>query len=146
MINDNFVVTGTPTITLYSETGAIKQQFSIPNLVVQAGKNWLASRAKDATSAVMSHMAIGSGNVAPVTGNTALGTQLGIVALTSTTVSTNTVTYLATFPAGTGTGAITEAGIFNAASAGTMLARTTFNVVNKDTTDTLTISWAVTIN
>jgi len=51
-----------------------------------------------------------------------------------------------TFGAGVGTGAVTEAGIFNASSAGTMLCRTTFSVINKAAADTLGITWTVTVN
>ena len=54
--------------------------------------------------------------------------------------------YVATFPAGTGTGAITEAGILNASSSGTLLCRTVFSVINKGAADTLGITWTVTVN
>jgi hypothetical protein len=116
----------------------------IPNLVVTTGKNYVASRMKDATATAMSHIAIGTGSSAAAAGNTALGTEAARVALTSTTVSTNTVTYVGTFPAGSGTGAITESGIFNASSAGTLLCRTVFSVVSKASTDQMTITWVVT--
>jgi hypothetical protein len=56
------------------------------------------------------------------------------------------VSYAATFPAGTGTGAVVEAGIFNASSAGTMLCRTTFDVVNKGADDAMSVTWTVTIS
>jgi hypothetical protein len=55
-------------------------------------------------------------------------------------------TYVASFPAGTGTGAVTEAGIFNASSAGTMLCRTVFGVVNKGVDDAMSITWAITVS
>lgn len=116
------------------------------NLVVNTGLNYIVSRMKDATVGAMSHMAIGSGSTAAAAGNTALGTELGRVALTSTTVSSNTIQYVATFPAGTGTGAITEAGMFNGASAGVMLCRTVFGVVTKDVGDSMTITWTVTVS
>ena len=75
-----------------------------------------------------------------------MGTEGGRVALSGSVVSTNTITYTATFPAGTGTGAVTEAGIFNASSGGTMLCRTTFPVVTKGSGDTLAITWVVTVS
>lgn len=74
----------------------------------------------------MSHMAIGTGSTAAAASDTALGSQSARTTLTSTTVTDNDVVYVDTFPAGTGTGAITEAGIFNASSGGTMLCRTVF--------------------
>jgi hypothetical protein len=146
MINDQITATGALKIVLTDANGAVKQEQNIKNLVVTTGLGYIASRIKDATATAMSHMAIGSNATAAALANTALGAELGRVALTSTTVSNNVITYVATFPAGTGTGAVTEAGLFNAASAGTMLCRTVFAVVNKQAADTLQITWTVTIS
>lgn len=150
MLEQEFIkATGKLSVVLFDEQGNIKQEQFIPNLVVTVGKNWVAGRMKDTgVPAQMSHMAVGAGAVAPVVGDTTLGSELGRVALTTAggTVSNNEVTYTATFPAGTGTGAITEAAILNAASAGTMLCRTTFAVVNKGANDTVAVSWKITIS
>ena len=126
------------------DSGKIIQE--VDNLVVTAGKGYVASRMKDATATAMSHMAIGSGSTAAAASDTALGNQLGRVALTSTTVSNAVVTYVASFPAGTGTGAVTEAAILNASSGGTMLCRTVFSVVNKGAQDSMTVTWTVTVS
>ena len=91
-------------------------------------------------------MGIGTGSTAAAAGDSALGSQADRNALTSTTVSGTAVTYLASFGAGEGTGAITEAGLFNAASAGDMLCRTVFAVVNKGSSDSMTITWTVTVS
>tara|TARA_B100001250_G_scaffold378301_1_gene368031 strand:+ start:397 stop:828 length:432 start_codon:yes stop_codon:yes gene_type:complete len=118
----------------------------IDNLVVTTGKNLVASRLVGTTPAVMSHMAIGSGTTAAAAGNTALGTELGRVSLTSGSASSAVVTYVATFAAGTGTGAVTEAGLLNASSGGTLLCRTVFSVVNKGANDSMTVTWTVTVS
>lgn len=141
MINDDLKLKGKLAIAL---NGEVVQE--IDNLVVTDGKEYVASRMKDATATAMSHMAIGSGSTAAAASNSALGNQLGRVSLTSTTVSGAVVTYVATFGAGTGTGAVTEAGLFNAASGGTMLCRTVFSVVNKGSADSMTITWTVTVS
>ena len=146
MINDSIEVTGELKLTLTRPDGHVKHEVIIPNLVVTTGKNYIASRMKDASATAMTHMAIGTGSTAAAAGNTALGSEAGRVALTSTTVSTNNVAYVATFAAGTGTGAITEAGILNASSGGTLLCRTVFSVINKASADTLGITWTVTVN
>jgi hypothetical protein len=148
MLNDAIKVTGELRITLTNPEGNIKQEVVIPNLVVTVGKNYIASRMKDATATAMTHMEVGTGTTAAAVGDTALQTAVASsrVTLTSTTVTTNSVAYVATFPAGTGTGALTEAGIFNASSAGTMLCRTVFSVINKGAADTLGITWTVTVN
>lgn len=141
MINDGLKMKGRLTIALNDE---VVQE--VDNLVVTAGKNYVASRMKDTTDTAMSHMAIGTGTTAAAAGDTALGTESARTALTSTTVTNNEVAYVDTFAAGTGTGAITEAGIFNASSAGTMLCRTVFSVVNKGADDSMTITWTVTVS
>lgn len=141
MLHDNFKMTGHLSISI---NDAVVQE--VPNLVVTDGKEYVASRMKDTTKAAMSHMAIGSGSTAAAAGDSALGSQADRNALTSTTVSGAAVTYVATFAAGEGTGAITEAGLFNASSAGDMLCRTVFAVVNKGASDSMTITWAVTVS
>lgn len=146
MIQDSIKVTGELKITVTNPNGNVTQETVIPNLVVTSGKDYIAERMKDATTTAMSHMAIGTGSTAAAAGNTALGTEAGRVALTSTTVTANAVAYVATFGAGTGTGAITEAGLFNASSGGDMLCRTVFSVINKGAADTLGITWTVTVN
>lgn len=138
--------TGALKIVLKSADGSVKHEQEVKNLVVTTGLGYIASRMKDTTYGAMSHMAVGSGTANAAAGDTALGTELGRVALTSTTVSANATVYVATFAPGTGTGAVTEAGIFNANSGGTMLCRTKFAVVNKDVGDTLSITWTVTIS
>lgn len=149
MFDEKIKATGQVSFVLTDENGNIKQQDS-KNLVVDPGLAFIASRMIGTTPAVMSHMAIGTGTTAAADAQTALVTESARVALTSSTVVTTTVAndsvqYVATFGPGVGTAAITEAGIFNAASAGTMLARTVFAVINKGALDTLTLTWKVTV-
>lgn len=128
--------------------GKIIKEFETPNLVVTTGKNYIAEKMVATTNSPvsMTHMAIGTDTTTPAVGDTALGTQTGRVSLSASSVTDNAITYTATFPAGTGDGAITEAGIFNASSGGTMLCRTTFPVVNKASGDTIAITWVVTVS
>lgn len=150
MINDTIKVTGNLNIVLRDKDGNIKQSINRDNLVVAVGKNLIASRFASNTASVPTHMAVGTNAASPIAGNTTLGAELGgsRVALTVSggTVVSNTITYSASFGAGIGTGAITEAGIFNASTAGTMICRTSFGVVNKDVSDTLGIDWNITIS
>lgn len=140
-LNDGLKMTGKLVIEI---NGEVVQE--IDNLVVTAGKNFVASRMVGVAANVMSHMAIGTTNTAAAAGDTALAAEAARVALTSGTATTNVATYVATFPAGTGTGAIVEAGILNAGSGGTLLCRTVFSVVNKGALDAMTITWTVTVS
>lgn len=146
MIIDNLEITGALQISLNNEV-----VHQCDNLVVTAGKEWVAGRFKDGSIPdEMSHMALGSGSAAAAAGNTALGTELASSRIVLTTdggtVSNATVQYDATWTSSHGAYAIEEAGIFNAASGGTMLARTVFAIINKGTDDTVTISWTITVS
>jgi mannitol-specific phosphotransferase system IIBC component len=115
------------------------------NLVVTAGKNWVADRMNNANT-VMTHMAVGTGTNAAAAGDTTLQTENDRNALTSTTVTNNAIAYVATWAAGDATAALTEAGILDAASGGDLLARTVFSVVNKGAADSMTITWTITVS
>lgn len=144
--NEQVKATGALRVVVTGKDGQVKEEREFKNLVVTVGKNFVASRMVGTSANIMSHMAIGSNNTAAAAGDTALGTELGRVALASGTSSANVVTYTASFPAGTGTGAVVEAGILNASSAGTLLCRTVFAVVNKGADDAMSVTWTVTIS
>lgn len=146
MIKDDLTLKGRLDIVVTAEDGTVKQRESVKNLVVTTGKEFVASRMAGTSSSVMSHMAIGTGTTAAAAGDSTLGSQSARVSLTSTTATNNDVVYVATFEAGTpsSAAAITEAGIFNASTGGTMLCRTVFSEINKGTSDSLTITWTVT--
>jgi hypothetical protein len=149
-IAENMKATGLVTVVKKNTLGQVIQEFEVPNLVVTVGKNYIASKIVATTNspASMTHMAIGTGTTAPALTDTQLVTQTGRVTLSGSSVTNNTITYTATFPAGTGDGAITEAGIFNGATSpgAVLLCRTTFPVVTKGSGDTIAITWVITIS
>ena len=150
MINENLKLSGQLNIVLKDKAGNIKDERNVKNLVVNKGLEYIASRMKDTTKSVMSHMALGSGTTSAAASQTDLVTLLGSrEALDSTTISgTNNekIVYVAAFEAGDATGAVTEAGIFNAATSGDMLCRTVFSVVNKAADDTMSVTWTITLS
>lgn len=145
MLQDSLKVTGDVLVEIIGADGALKDRREIKNLVVTTGKEFIAARMVG-TPTEMSHMAIGAGTTAAAAGDTALGSELGRVTLASDSASGAVVTYTASFPAGTGTGAVTEAGVLNAGSGGTMLCRTVFAVVNKGADDAMSITWQITVS
>lgn len=134
-------------VVLTSADGSVKEDHLLPNLVVTSGLNFIVSRMKDATDSAMSHMSVGTGTTAAAAGNTTLEAEIAgsRVALTSTTLGAGQIVYVASFAAGVGSGAISESGIMNASSAGTLLCRTVFPVVNKQADDSMTITWTITV-
>jgi hypothetical protein len=146
MIKDKLKLSGNVKIELIDQKGHIKETREIKNLVVSTGLTFICSRMADTSSNIMSHMALGSGTTAAAANQTDLVSILGSrEALDSTSASSNTITYVASFEAGDSTGAVTEAGLFNASSGGTMLCRTVFSVVNKGAQDILNITWVITL-
>lgn len=150
VLGDGFEGAGRLTLELFGPDGKLKQRVQVDNLVVNTGLYHIADQLSDQGEAAMGWMAVGTDNSAAAAGDTTLGTEVGRVALDSTTqgggASADEVTYVATFPAGTGTGALVEAGILNAASVGVLLVRTVFSVVNKGAGDSLVITWVLTIS
>jgi hypothetical protein len=130
-------------IVLRGPDGLVKDVREFSNTVTTAGKNGAADQIIAApTLGKPTHMAIGTGTPAA----TLLGAEIDRNALTSKTRSGAVVTMVGDWAAGDGTGAITEAGVFDIATANTvnMWMSASFAVVNKLAADTLQITWQLT--
>lgn len=127
---------------LRDKDGKIKDEWEVENTVTTAGKNGVADQIlASPTLNKPTHMAIGTGTPT----GTALQTEIDRNALTSKTRSGAVVTFVADWAAGDGTGALTEAGVFDAASTGNMWVSASYGVKNKGASDTLTITWTLTV-
>ena len=149
-INDFLKAVGHVVIeTRDADTGELKDRREIHNLTVTLGKNWIAARCGPNPPAALSHMAIGTDGTAPAAGDALLHAEIARVALdvAGGSIAGAVLTLQATFGAGVGTGALQEAGLFNAAglNAGTLTNRVTFGVVTKGVNDVTTITWTITI-
>lgn len=149
MINENLKLSGQLTIVLKDKTGKVKDTRELKNLVVNSGLAYIASRMVNTTKGTMSHMALGSGTTAAGATQTDLVSVLGSREVLDSTAIAGTnnekVVYVSSFEAGDATGAVTEAGLFNASSSGDMLCRTVFSVVNKAADDTMAVTWTITL-
>jgi len=146
MITEQIKIVGTPTFKLYDADGNLKHEFTKKNMIVATGINWIVSRLKSNTAATMTHIAIGGNATAPSLGNTALLSEISRQIMTPAggTLSGQSIIYNAAFPPGVGTGLISEAGVFNSNTGGTMMSRVAFPTFTKAAADTLTIEWAFT--
>lgn len=144
MVRDKIETRGEVHLVLRGPDGRVKDERRFRNLIVTSGKNLLAA-ILGASGTKPSHLAVGTGTTAPAAGQTALVSEIGTrVSLTHSNPSSNVWRMVGTFGPGNATGAITEAGLFNASSGGTMFARQTFAVINKDENDSLEITWEIT--
>ncbi len=133
-------------------TGQWVNVLSIPNLMTNAGFAGIASRINGSGGeAAFTYIAMGTGVAAAAATDTALGTELSTLGLSrvnstasryTTTVTNDSAQLVNTF-AVTGTAAVTESGILNAASTGTLLCRQVFSAINVVNTDNLQITWRV---
>jgi len=117
------------------------------NMIVAVGFDFIADAIGNAVRpAAMGYINVGTGTTAPASSDGALVTSLlRKAAVYAHTAGTKTFTFTVTFNPGEATGAITEAGVFNASAGGTMLDRVTFPVVNKGADDTLTVVFTFTM-
>ena len=120
------------------------------NTVVTAGRRWVLSRLKSTSPATetISHVAVGTGTVAPTTGDTALGSEtvrIAIALFTTTGLDVNPPSWRAEcqFATNEGNTTLGEIGMFNSSSAGTMLSRITYTTINKTTSNTLSVSYTI---
>lgn len=138
---------GVMTATLYKADGSVITKVK-PNLITTVGFDFIADAIGKASGRpnVMSYIAIGSGVTAAAVGNTALVTELARVAATYSHVAgTSLFSLQGDFGPGVGTGAITEAGVLNAASAGVLFDRVVFSAITKAVGDSLTQKFEFTL-
>jgi hypothetical protein len=138
-------------LELKDEHGNVKQIVDKHNTFTSVGDAHVADQLSETPDeATMGWLAIGSGSTPIGVGSTTLADEIDRNALASgypeqgSAGDDNDVKYKATWAAGDGTGAIQEAGIFNSSAGGSMLAASTFPVINKGASDSLTITWTVT--
>lgn len=113
MLKDSVKLTGRLLIQKLNQNKEVVYETEVPNLVVTSGKEFIASRIIAGTFDPMGFMAIGDDAQTGALSQTTLINELSRVAVTSATTSGSNVTFTATFGAGSGTGSIVEAGIFN---------------------------------
>lgn len=128
-------------VELRGPGGQLKARREVHNLVVAAGKAKLLDASAPEYVKDFKYMAIGTGSVSPSSGDTALGAEVArSTAIAPTNPVSGQLAFAGTFGAGVGTGTITECGMLDAASVGTMLNRLTFAGVPKGAADSLTIT------
>lgn len=137
-------------VRLYGPDGALKDERAGHNVVTTVGKEFLASFLNSAVAAAATftakYIAIGTGGSAESASDTGMGTEAARTTGTASYLSGQIFQVTATFAAGTGTGAITEYGLFSSSSAGTLISRDTEAAVNKGASDTLTVVYQMTIS
>lgn len=124
----------------------------VANLITNAGFALVAGRINGSGSpAAATYIGVGTGTTAANVADTTLETEItdsglerasASVSLVTTTVTNDTAQMVVTFTV-TGTKAVTESGVLNAASTGTLLCRQVFSAINVVSGDSLQITWKI---
>lgn len=132
--------------------GSWSDKAVIANLITNAGFALVAGRINGSGSpAAATYIAVGTGTTAANVTDTALQTEItdsglerasATVSLVTTTVTNDTAQMVVTFTV-TGTKAVTESGVLNASSSGSLLCRQVFSAINVVNGDSLQITWKV---
>lgn len=135
--------------------GTWRKSANVSNLITNAGFAGVASRIGGAgAEAAFDYIAVGTGTTAAAVANTTLETELatsglsraqGTVSRQTTDVSNDTARVTHTFSV-TGTAAVTESGVLNAASSGVLLCRQVFSAINVSNGDSLAITWDIDVD
>ena len=135
--------------------GMVIDERNYHNIVVNAGKAQVAGlMLTDVGGTAFDYIAIGTGTTAAAATDTTLETEIstgggaraaGTGTRVTTTVTNDTAQLQVTYSF-TSTFAVTESGVFNAASTGTMLARRVFSAINVANGDSLQVTWKVQVS
>ena len=155
LIEDKSAITGHVILQVFdSQTGELKGKIENHNLVVDVGLDEMAQATfgvGGSGSTDFDYIEIGTGTTAPTATDTTIETsacsriQDASPDVNSATSGETSVSVISSFDGGTCAGAITEAGIFNGAAGGQMLARSTFGAVTIASGDTLNVNYTITI-
>lgn len=130
-LEESIKLIGTYHLKIRGVDGLVRDEWTIRNLIVNAGKAQVALLVGDASASPFTYLAVGTSTTAPAVGQTALAAEIvdtglaraaGTVSRITTSVANDTyrITYIWT---ASGTKTVEEIGVFNAASSGTMLSR-----------------------
>lgn len=154
---DEFMaVRGFVDLVVYDEFGNLKEERHYDNGITNVGFEVIADRIADHsgfTGNQANYIALGTGSTAFAATQTALVTELsgGSYARqqdTDATYTSGTKSFAisATFNAGVATGALQESGLFDASTTGNMMARQTFSTINVGASDSITVTWTITLS
>lgn len=140
----------------YDKDGNLIESVETPNALTNTGFTEVAGlfcSDQSGSYTAFDYIAVGTGTTAATATDTQLQTEetengLTRAAATGTLVTvnvTNDTCQLVKSFSVTGSVAVTESGVLNAASTGTMLCRQTFSAINVADGDTLQITWKVTV-
>ena len=153
---ESMALRGFVDIMVYDQSGHLKDERHYDNGITNVGFEVIADRIADHSTFVgnqANYIGLGTGSTAFAATQTALVSELaggsyarGHSTDATYTAGTKSFAVTATFGPGVATGALTESGLFDAATTGNMVARQTFSTINVGASDSITITWTITLS
>jgi hypothetical protein len=142
---DNINPRGEVTVQVMREGREIQRTTS-KNMVVNTGRDRIAALIAEDSTALPSHIAVGTGTTAVSLTDTAMESEVERNAFTTKTSSSGVATFKAFFSKSDANGStLTEVGLFDQSSGGTMFCHAILGVpVVKTSSDSVIISWTLT--
>lgn len=134
-------------LVLVGPAGEVRERRHFKNLIVNAGLEQAKDRLFNpaTTAEPFGYVAIGTGATLETADDEELDGEAARDEVDYTAGGTGVCTVDHTFPAGVGTGAITEVALFDDDTAGNMFNRKTFPAINKTADDALKASCTITL-
>jgi len=153
---ETMTIRGFVDVLVYDELGHLKEERHYDNGITNVGFEVIADRIAGHsafTGNEPNYIALGTGSTAFAATQTALVTELSAGGYsrqqdTDATYTSGSKSFAisATFAAGVATGALTESGLFDASTSGNMMARQTFSTINVGASDSITVTWTITLS
>lgn len=144
--SDLIVLHGHVKAEIFDALGVLTAVRETDNMILTAGKNMIADRLlASPTLGVPTHMGVGTSGTAPALGDTTITGETRVALTSKTRGGNNIVTFVGDWAAGSATGTLQEAGLWDQASGGVLVGRATFTSIVKGASDTLKVTWTWTI-
>ena len=147
-MNDGIKLSGHISIK-HIRDGKVIDTREVKNLIVDGGKALIATGLSANTDIHFTHIGIGTGTTAAVTGEDKLVDEVLTRGTVTATPTLNVVSFVSTAIVNSvSIKSITEAGLFNKSSGRTMFSRQVFDpiVLQFSPADSLVITWTITVN
>jgi hypothetical protein len=147
-LGDTKALKGYVSMLMFDEYGNLKEAREFKNLVVDLGQDGAMRRISQVATGVLpaNYIRLGTDNTAPGATDSRLeGDIAEPKSAAYTRLGIGSWKLVATWGTGEAVTGLTESGVFFGSHVGSILCRQTFNVINKQSADTLEVTWGFTI-
>jgi len=147
-LRDRSALKGYVTMLVFDEEGNLAETRDFRNLVVDIGQDGAMSRISEVGTSVLpaNYIRLGTDDTGEAATDSRLTGDIGEPKSAAyTRLGIGSWKLVATWGTGEAVTGLTESGVFFGSFTGSMLCRKTFDVVNKQSADTLEVTWGFTI-